>query len=123
MFTNTPIILWRVTNNVTPYNTNVPILKSNQPDVGLAIMITLGVLILIKLFAMAYAIFSIEYGKYQYRKYMRMKEAVLSEDKLKAMYSKIREKYNGQQLEFPFVKAIDDAYVAARYNLNAEEGE
>lgn len=33
----------------------------------------------------------------------------------------INVKHNAEQLEFPFVKDIDAAYIAARYNLNAEE--
>lgn len=121
MFTNNPLFFPAFTNISQP--SEVPILRSNQPDIWFAILITIGLLIVIKLFAMAYIMFSIEYRKYQYRKYMRMKENVLSEEKLKSMYSNIRAKYNGNQLEFPFVKAIDDAYVAARYNLNAEEEE
>lgn len=103
--------------NIPP---NAPVFRSNTPDVGLAFLIMICILIFIKLAAMAYTLFTIEYGKYQYRKYMRAKEKILTEDKVKAMYTQIRNKYNGQQLEFPFVKAIDDAYVAARYNLNEE---
>lgn len=99
---------------------NIPVLRSNQPDIGLAILITISLLLFVKLAAMAYWLFAIEYNKYQYRKYMRAKEKILTEDKVKAMYTQIRNKYNGQQLEFPFVKAIDDAYVAARYNLNED---
>jgi hypothetical protein len=121
MFTNTPIILSEFTNTFISSNNNVPILRSNQPDIGLAILIAVTILLLVKLFSMAYVLFYTEYNKYQYRKYMRMKEKVLTEDNLKKMYSEVRSKHNGTQLEFPFVKAIDDAYVAARYNLNEEE--
>jgi hypothetical protein len=67
--------------------------------------------------------FTIKYNEYKNRKYMHMIENLLSEEKLKTMYSNIRAKHNHNQLEFPFVKEIDDAYVAARYNLNAEEEE
>lgn len=70
---------------------------------------------------MAYSLFTIEYSKYQYRKYMRSKQKILlDQDKLKKLYLQLRSKYNAQQLEFPFVKAIDEAYVAARYNLNED---
>lgn len=100
--------------NVPP---NTPVFRSNTPDVGLAFLIMICLLIFIKLAAMAYTIFTIEYNKYQYRKYMRAKEKILTEDKVKAMYTQIRNKYNGQQLEFPFVKEIDEQYVNARYNL------
>jgi hypothetical protein len=67
--------------------------------------------------------FTIKYNEYKNKKYMHMIENLLSEEKLKTMYSNIRAKHNHNQLEFPFVKEIDDAYVAARYNLNAEEEE
>lgn len=102
---------------------NLPVLRSDQPDIGLALLITIGMLTLLKLATMAYVLFDIEYKKYQYRKYMRLKEKTLTLDRCKQMYTNIRNNYNGQQLEFPFVKAIDDAYVAARYNLNADNGE
>ena len=67
--------------------------------------------------------FTIKYNEYKNKKYMHMIENLLLEEKLKTMYSNIRAKHNYNQLEFPFVKEIDDAYVAARYNLNAEEEE
>lgn len=111
------------TNLFLSMSQNIPILRSNQPDIGLSIIITISLLLLVKLSAMAHILFTIEYKKYQHRKYMELREKVLTEDKLKEMYSQIREKHNGQQLEFPFVKAIDDAYVAARYNLNDEGNE
>lgn len=110
-FMNTNLFLQ---TNIPP---NAPVFRNTTPDVGLAFLIMICLLIFIKLAAMAHTIFTIEYGKYQYRKYMRAKEKILNEDKLKAMYAQIRNKYNGQQLEFPFVKDIDDAYVAARYSL------
>jgi len=103
------------TNNITSQNNEISVLRNNQPDIWVAILITIGLLILVKF------MFSIEYRKYQSRKYLRMNENLLSEEKLKIMYSNIRAKYNDRQLEFPFVKEIDDAYVAARYNLNAHE--
>ena len=67
---------------------------------------------------MAYSLFTIEYSKYQYRKYMRSKQKILlDQDKLKNLYLQLRSKHNAQQLEFPFVKEIDEQYINAKYNL------
>ena len=101
-------------------STKIPVMSSNQPDFVFAILIVIGLTILFVLGSMAYILFKIEYSKYNHRKYMQLKEKVLTDEVVKNMYSKIRDKHNGRQLEFPFVKAIDDAYVAARYNLNED---
>lgn len=122
MFTNTIINLSYLTNTTVPIaNQNAPALKSNQPDVVLAILITMGILILIKLAGMVYTIYYIEYNKYLYRKNINKRQAALSAENLKNIYSTLRTKHNGTQMEFPFVKAMDDAYVDARYNLKEEE--
>lgn len=91
-----------------------------QPDIIFALLVTAGLLLFVKLAAMVYMLYDIEMEKYRMRKYRALKEKVLTEDRVKTMYSKFRDKYNGCQLEFPFVKAIDDEYVAARYNLNED---
>jgi hypothetical protein len=108
------------TNLFLDVPTNIVVLRSSQPDISFSIMIIIGVLLLLKLFSMAYVLFKIEYGKYKYRKNIQLKEKGLTKEKLISIYFQVRDKYNANQLEFPFVKAIDDEYVCLRYNLNED---
>lgn len=104
-------------------NTNlytIPVIRSNHPDIGLVIIFCIGLLILVTLGYMAYLLLKIKYGKYLHRKHMKSKTKIFTEESIQKMYAEIRDKHNDRQLEFPFVKAIDDAYIVARYNINVD---
>ena len=118
MLTNTIISPTLFINTNVFIEHQVPILKhTGGPDVSLAILLTLGVLILIKLISMAYYMYLIQASKNAYRKMMLEREKLLYTGTLKERYLKLRAQHNKKQMEFDFVKEIDSNYIENKYKL------
>lgn len=106
-----------VPRTIVRMNTNIPIVLPANPVLYHYIEQLMWTPFIVAALYIAYLV-------YKQSKYVPPIAAQLPEaTMLKSIYANIRDKYNGQQLEFPFVKAIDEEYVALRYNLNAEENE
>lgn len=101
-----------ITNGVNTTQAIPHIIGPQQPDIMLVLLITVGLLSFVKLASMAYLMYDSERSKRDGRKYRELRASVLNNKQIwKRSYSSFRKMFNGKQLEFDFVKEIDEQHI------------